>query len=264
MQNENRKTVLITGASGGIGIALAKIFAEHNYNLILTGRNIERLQSLSEEIHAISDVVIDTVIQDLNGQEGAEALFATLNERQLLVDVLINNAGLGMAGPFAEISLEKNLNILNVNCVALTTLTHLLLKQMLKRNSGYIINIASMAAYQAGPFMAVYYASKAYVLSFSEALAEELKKTNVNVSVVCPGPVITEFFARANMFAGRIPSGKYLKIMTAEQIAKATFLGMKKNKRTVIPGALNYISIIFNKFTPRRITAKFAGFFNLK
>jgi uncharacterized protein len=204
---ENRKTALITGASSGIGYELAGLFASSGHDLVLVARNEQRLSRLAEELQQRIGVAVTVLVKDLAAPRAAEEIVVELQNRSLHVDILVNNAGFGEYGPFHETSLERKLQMIQVNVAELTQLTRLLLSGMLERNSGNILNIGSTASFAPGPFVAVYSATKAYVLSFSEALAEELKGTGVTVTVLCPGSTETEFAERAKMTESRIFQG---------------------------------------------------------
>ena len=189
------------------------------------------------------------VTADLSQPRAAEGLVATLDERGLEIDVLVNNAGYALYGAFAETDLADELAMIQVNIVALTHLTKLLVRKMIARKEGRVLNVASTAAFQPGPLMAVYYATKAYVLSFSEALANELAGTGVTVTALCPGPTKTGFQARAQMEESKLVRGK--EIMTAETVARAGYAGLMKGKTIVIPGMSNKMMAQAVRFLPR-------------
>ena len=225
-------TALITGASGGIGEEFAKLLASKGCNLVLSARSADKLETLARTLRERHPVRIETVALDL-AAAGAATRLAGFE-----VDVLVNNAGYGTFGPFAESDLEAELGQIQLNVTALTHLTRLLLPGMIQRGRGGILNVASTAAFQPGPLMAVYYATKAYVLSFSEALANELKGTGVKVSCLCPGPTKTGFNERANLGNGGLLSKKSV-MMEASEVALRGYQGLVKGKRLVIPGLLN-------------------------
>ena len=197
-------TALITGASAGLGTDFARILAGQKYDLILTARNEEKLKSLASELSSNHSVKCHTISADLAKPGSAASLARQIKERGLKVDVLINNAGCGLWGPFADSVPSDMAGMIQLNVNALTELTREFLPGMITRKQGRILNVASTAAFQPGPWMAVYYATKAYVLSFGEALATELKGTGVTVTTLCPGPTKTEFFERANMTQSRL------------------------------------------------------------
>ena len=192
------KTALITGASVGIGYELAKQFARGGYDLILAARNEEKLAAVSQEVRGLG-VRADYFVSDLAGREAPLALFARVKDRGVPVDVLVNNAGFGALGAFHEIDLRRHLDMIQVNVAALVELTHRFLPDMIARKTGGVLNVASTAGFQPGPHMAIYYATKAFVLSFTEAIGEELAGSGVNVTALCPGPTESEFRSRAKV-----------------------------------------------------------------
>ena len=192
-------TTLITGASAGLGEGFARAFAAENENLILTARRADRLEALAAELRGKHGVRVDLFPADLADPAAPAQLIAAIDAAGLTVDQLVNNAGYGVRGTFAEEDSNAQLGIIDVNCRALVALSRAVLPGMIARKSGGILNIASTAAFQPGPWMAVYYASKAFVLSFSEALHEEVKPHGVRVAALCPGPTHTEFAGRAGM-----------------------------------------------------------------
>ena len=193
------QTALVTGASSGIGEELAKLAAADGCNLVLVARRQERLDALARDLSVAHGVSARVITADLANRAAPRRIAEELTKGRLTIDILVNNAGLGIYGPFWERELGKELEVVQVNVVALTELTGLLLPGMISRKRGRILNVASTAAFQPGPWMAVYYATKAYVLSFSEAIAEELKGTGVTVTALCPGPTITEFQGAAGV-----------------------------------------------------------------
>ncbi len=198
-KNMKHGWVLLTGASSGIGWELAKIFAEHGHSLVLVARREAELNRLAQQLRQNPGVEVKVLAKDLERPEAPQEIFDELQNSKIEIDILVNNAGFGLHGYFYEQDLQKVLALLQVNIMALTHLTRLFLKPMLKRSRGKILNVASTAAFQPGPLMAVYYASKAYVLHFSEALEKELSNTTVRISAVCPGPTESEFQQRAGM-----------------------------------------------------------------
>ena len=198
------KTVLITGASAGIGLEFARLFANDGFKLVITASNEQRLLERARQLHDDYNAEVEVIAENLAHDGAAARLVCEIEKRQLEIDVLVNNAGFGVYGMFCDTDGLKEHELLHVNIVALTELTKLLLKPMLERGSGKILNVGSTAGFVPGPGMAVYYASKAYVLSFSEALANELEGTGVSVTVLCPGPTGTEFQDRAGMGDNRL------------------------------------------------------------
>jgi hypothetical protein len=248
------KTALVTGASSGIGLDLAKRFAAEGYDVALVARSEGKLAEVAKAIEAEHKVRAHVVTADLAKAGAADALVKTLGERGIEVDVLVNNAGYACYGAFAETDLADELNMIQVNIVALTHLTKLVVRQMVARKAGRVLNVASTAAFQPGPLMAVYYATKAYVLSFSEALANELAGSGVTVTALCPGPTKTGFQARAQMEQSKLVRGK--EIMTAETVARIGYAGLMKGKTVVIPGVSNKMMAQAVRFLPRKTVTK--------
>jgi uncharacterized protein len=245
-------TALITGASSGIGLELASIAAADRHDLVLVARQRERLDSVGRGLAEEYGVRVSVLSKDLTNPSAPAELGRELAERGIAPDVLVNNAGIGVYGFFAETPLERELETLQVNIVALTHLTKLFLPGMLQRHRGRILNVASTAAFQPGPIMAVYYASKAYVLSFSEALSSECAGTGVTVTALCPGPTRTEFESRAGSPPG-IAVRKKAFLMSASEVARDGWSGMKAGKRLVIPGFANRLLVQVERVTPRRL-----------
>jgi short-subunit dehydrogenase len=241
---------LITGASAGIGTELARVFAEQGWNLLLTGRNEERLRTLATALEAACGIQARTVAMDLAEPEGASRLKEAVKEP---ITALVNNAGFGSYGPFAESSYEKQTSMVQVNVMALMQLTRLFLPEMQQRREGYILNVASTAAFQPGPTMAVYYASKAFVFSFTYALAAELEESGVSATALCPGLTRSEFIERANLREhGRWP------MMDPRAVALAGYRGMLRRKRVVVPGWYNRITSMISPCLPVRWTSAMA------
>lgn len=250
-----RQTALVTGASGGIGWELARAFAAGGYDLVLVARTAGKLEELAGELRTRHGVAARVVAKDLARPESPDELVAELEGDRVAVDVLVNNAGFATFGPFAETDLARELEELQLNVVTLTHLTKKLLPGMLARRRGGVLNVASTAGFQPGPLMAVYYATKAYVLSFSEALAEELRGSGVTVTVLCPGPTQTGFSARAAMEDSGLFKGM-LKVMDAATVARAGYEGFRAGRRIVIPGLLNKLGTQSPRFTPRALTTR--------
>jgi uncharacterized protein len=247
----NRKTALITGASGGIGEALARTLAQHGYNLILVARTMSKLEALGAELSTKNGVETTSISIDLSAFDASQKLMTELEARKLNVDVLVNNAGFGEYGDFATGDPIKQQQMISLNIMTLTMLTRALLPKMLERKFGRVMNVASTAAFMPGPLMSVYYASKAYVLSFSEALAEELLGTGVTVTALCPGPTESDFQARAAMEDSKLFQGKTL--MTSREVAEQGVAALERGQRVVIPGFINQIQAQASRFLPRAI-----------
>ena len=248
------KLALITGASSGIGADLARELAAGGFDVALVARGVDRLRALADELQAAHKITAHVIAGDLSRPDAPQKLVAELDARGLEVEVLINNAGYALYGPFADLDVADELAMIQVNVVALTHLTKLLLPRMLKRGSGRVLNVASTAAFQPGPLMAVYYATKAYVLSFSEALANETKGSGVTVTALCPGPTKTGFQDRANMQDSKLVRGK--DIMSSAEVARAGYRGLMKGKSVVIPGASNKMMAQAVRFLPRSTVTK--------
>jgi len=251
----NGKTVLITGASSGIGEALAERFADDRYELVLTARSVDKLQGLASRLTSQYGLVARVIPADLEAPDGAKALFDEVKRQNLTIDALVNNAGFGLQGAFAELDLEGQLRIMQLNMSALVALTKLFLSDLIA-SKGKLLNVASTAAFQPGPNMAIYCATKAFVLSFSEAIAEELADTGVTVTALCPGPTATGFADRAG--AGEIMLFKVMTPMTSEAVAKIGYAGFKQGRRVVIAGALNWLMAQSIRFAPRRLATVIA------
>ena len=231
--------ILITGASSGIGADMARIMAEKGHELILVARDKKKLESLKEELNAEVKIISLDVSTTFNCMK----LYNKVKKED--IDVLINNAGFGVFGDFSKTNLDKELDMIDLNVKTVHTLTKLFLKDFKKKDSGYILNVASSAAFSPGPLMASYYASKAYVLRLTEAIYEELRreKSNVSVSCLCPGPVDTNF----NTVAGVSFS---VKALQSYDVAKYAIDKMFKKKLLIIPGTLMKLNYIFNRFMP--------------
>jgi len=249
--NSKTQTALITGASGGIGYELAKLFARDHYNLVLVARSTERLNQVAAELQRQFQVTVKTVALDLASPPAAKFLFDQMEREGVTVDVLINNAGFGGFGEFAGTPEEETLGQIHLNITALTHLTRLFLPPMLARRSGKVMNVASTAAFQPGPLMAVYYATKAYVLSFSEALANEVAGSGVIVSCFCPGATDTGFAKRAGTEDSRL--FKKLRPMNAEVVAGDGYRGLMAGQTVVISGLQNWLVAESVRFAPRKM-----------
>jgi short-subunit dehydrogenase len=256
------KTVLITGASAGIGYELSKVFAKNGYNLVLVSRNKQRLEVIAKELENQYDIQARVIPKDLSKSSAPQELYDIISADGIDINVLVNNAGIGTNGKFTDFSADNHMDLIQLNITSLTMLCKLFGTDMVKKRSGSILNVASTAAFQAGPFMSTYYASKAYVLMLSEALNNELAKDGVNVTVLCPGPTQTEFFERNEMIDTKIAKSPY--IMTATDVAQAGFAGLMKEKKIVIPGLINKLLAFAVRFTPRSVTTLIARSLNQK
>lgn len=243
------KTALITGASNGIGKELAYHFAKDGVNLVLVARSEDKLQELKKELMGKWDIQVEVMSRDLSKMEEVQSLDKELKEKQIKIQYLINNAGYGLFGNFTETNMDEELNMIDLNIKSLTLLTKLLVKDMVKNGEGRILNVASTAAFQPGPLMAVYYATKAYVLSFTEALENELQGTGVYVSALCPGPTETGFGDRANLSSSKLFKGK---LMSVTEVAEAAYAGLTSGKSLIIPGFQNRMLTVLVRILPRK------------
>jgi uncharacterized protein len=244
------QTVLITGASGGIGYELAKLFARDHFDMVLVARSSEKLNQVAAELQSKFGITVKTVALDLASAPAAKFLFDQMQREGLAVDVLVNNAGFGGCGEFAEMAEEEILGQIHLNITALTHLTRMFLPPMLARRSGKVMNVASTAAFQPGPLMAVYYATKAYVLSFSEALANEVAGSGVVVSCFCPGATDTGFAKRAGTEDSRL--FRKLRPMNSEVVAQDGYRGLMAGRGVVISGVQNWLVAQSVRFAPRK------------
>lgn len=251
------KTALITGASEGIGYELVKLFAKDSYDCVLVARNKEKMDQLAAEVEKSFGIKTRVIAKDLSLPESAQEIYDELNAAGVAIDALINNAGLGLCGDFANSDMAMNMHLIQVNMLSLTRLTWLFLPGMIKRKSGKILNVGSIASYVPSPSFALYNASKAYVLFFSEALREELQGTGVSVTCLCPGATDTQWQSRAGAKGLRLNK---VHIVGPQPVAKAGYEGMMKGKRVVIPGVDNKITVLSSKFAPRVLSLKVAKF----
>jgi len=236
------KTALITGASSGIGASIAKQLAAKKYDCILTARRTDRMESLAKELDGVK---VRVIASDLGTRDGADKLIAEAGDD---IDVLVNNAGFGVYGKFAEQSLDRVMQMVALNLVSLTTLTHHYVKCMVAKKSGRVLQVSSIGAYQPSPLYAVYSATKSYVLSFSEAINFELKGTGVSVTTICPGVTATEFHEVADH-----PKPKWMEMftMTADDVAAIGIRAMENGRAVVTPGFSNKMTAFFVKLVPR-------------
>ncbi len=255
-----KETVLITGASSGIGLELAKCFAADQSNLILVARNTPALEKLAAELRAQHSIEAHVITADLSQSDAAQKIFDELKGRGMVVDVLVNNAGFGLHGSFAELPLLRQLEIIQVNVTALVALTGLFLPGMIQRERGGILNVGSVAGFFPGPNMAVYYASKAFVLSFSEALHEELRGTDIHVTNICPGPTATNFSQIARSHRVRETQvGK----MTAAAVARIGYEDFRQDNCLSVTGWKNkLLAAVGTTALPRAAARKLVKHYN--
>ncbi len=243
---------LITGASSGIGEDLARQFANHGYDLVLTARREERLQALARELEPLCGVTVVTA--DLAKAKGPATLHKALGDLEITVDVLVNNAGVALSGRFGEAQRKSVTDLLNLNVRALTELTHLIVPGMIERGHGRLLNVASVASFQPMPGLAVYAASKAFVLSFSEALSEELRGSGVSVTALCPGPTRTEM---VSSFDG--VDGMDWLLASAASVAREGYDACAAGQVIRVPGVLNQALVTWSQYQPRWLTRAFSG-----
>jgi uncharacterized protein len=245
-----RKTALITGASSGIGKGLATEFAKDGYNVVLAARSVGKMQSLADSLQKQYNITATVIAADLETDAGAAELHADVKARGITLSALANNAGYGTFGEFHQSELKSELAMMQLNMNTVVVLSKLFMPDLLA-SKGKIINTASTAALQPGPYMAVYYATKAFVLSFSEAVASELAGTGVTVTALCPGPTASGFQDKADMHASALVKGK--RLPTADEVAAAGYKAMQRGQRVYIPGAMNWLMAQSPRFTPRNV-----------
>lgn len=251
----NRSTVLITGASSGIGADLARVFAREGHDLVLVARSRDRLDALAGELGTAHAAAVQVISADLSVPGAARALHERVAREGSVVDVLVNNAGFGMRGAFVDLDPVRQLEMIQVNLVALTELTRLFLPEMVRRGAGRVLNVASTAAFQPGPLMAVYCATKAYVLSFSEALANELKGSGVTVTCVAPGATDTRFGESAGVTSTRLFRAG---MMSSRAVAEAAYAATSKGVALAVPGCRNRLLSASVRFVPVATAARVA------
>jgi uncharacterized protein len=249
-----RPTALITGASGGIGLELARLCAKGGHDVALVARNRDKLEELAKYLSGMYQIRTEVIPADLRVPGAPAALMEEVSRRGFTVDVLVNNAGFGDWGLFGRAELQRQLDMIQVNITALTHLTRLVLPGMVSRRGGRILNLASTAAFAPGPLMAVYYATKAYVLSFSEAIANELDGTGITVTALCPGPTRTGFADQAGMEQSNLFSGPA--VMDAAPVALAGYRGMMRGRAVVVPGLANKLLVQSIRVGPRWMVRK--------
>lgn len=248
------KTALITGASKGIGKELALIFAQNNINLVLVARSSEILTEFKKHLETNYSISVLVVVKDLCSPSSAQELFSEIKANQIEIDYLVNNAGFGDYGTFADTAWERYQKMISLNVTTLTHLSHLFITDWKGYKPGRILNIASTAAFQPGPMMAVYFATKAFVLNLSEGLGQELKNDNITITTLCPGPTHTSFGAESKMNASDVV--KNVKIATAKDVATLGYKSMMKGKSTVIHGSINKLAPFAIRFMPRKWVTK--------
>ena len=248
------RTALITGASGGIGMELARIHAAKGDHLVLVARNSTKLNTLKSELEKAHGIRVHVIAKDLSVPNAAQEIYNEITAENISVDYLINNAGFGDFGMFYETDWDKESTMIRLNISALTQFCKVFLKDMVERNEGKIMNVASTASFQPGPTMAVYYATKAYVLHFSEAINNELSDKNISVTALCPGPTESGFQAAAAMEESKMVKGK--KLPSSAAVARYGYRAMMRGKSVAIHGFRNWMLANSVRFTPRFLVVK--------
>jgi len=257
MPEEIKKYALVTGASKGIGKSISIELAKRGFNLIIVARSESELLTLKNEISKKYNVAVEAIVLDLSKEQAPAELAQNITLKNYRLNALINNAGYGLWGNFCELKLDEQMDMCRLNMDAVTKLCHLLIPNLLKANQSYILNISSTAAYQAVPTLAIYSATKAYILSFTRALRFELKNTSVSVSCLSPGPVDTAFAHRAGMDAFSKMAEKFN--MKPNVVAEIAVKGMLAKKSEIIPGFTNFISVYANRILPKSFIEKMAA-----
>ena len=244
------KIALVTGAASGLGYEFSLLLAHDNYTIIMVDIDKEKLEKAKDDIQNIYDVKIKILVKDLSKPNVADEIFHDIHTP---IDVLINNAGFGLFGFFAKTKWQRESDMLNLHVNTTTRMTKLALKSMIRRGRGRILNVASLAAFQSGPFMSIYYASKAYMLSFSQAIANELKGTGISVTVLCPGPTRTSF--QEVVSASSCKNKIKFNMASAKEVARCGYTAMMKGKTIAIPGMFNKFLAFLPRIVPRNIAA---------
>lgn len=250
LKKNKNKIALVTGAASGLGYEFSLLLAHDNYTIIMVDIDKEKLEKAKKNIQSQNNIDIKILVKDLSKPNVADEIFKDLHKP---VDVLINNAGFGLFGFFAKTKWQRECDMLNLHVNTTTRMTKLALKSMMRRSSGKILNVASLAAFQPGPFMSIYYASKAYLLSFSQAIANELKGTGISVTVLCPGPTRTSFqdVVSANSSKNKIK----FNMASAKEVARCGYTAMMKGKTIAIPGMFNKFLAFLPRIVPRNLAA---------
>ncbi|PYK72175.1 MAG: short-chain dehydrogenase [Verrucomicrobia bacterium] len=249
-----KETVLITGSTGGIGLHLAKEFARRRHPLVLVAPVESELQKVASELKTAGAVSVRIIAKDLEKSKAPQEIFDELSYERIYIDILVNNAGFSQRGKFWEIPIEHEISMLRLNIEAVLRLTKLFLPLMLRRHHGRVLNVASVAGFEPGPLFAVYHASKAFVLSLSEALATELEGTGVTATALCPGPTDTDLFERSGTLSARM--FQKVNLMAPQDVAKAGYEGLTAGERVVVPGVANKIIVFSRRLLPEATLAK--------
>lgn len=250
----SEQTALVTGSSSGIGLNLAREFARHGHPVVLVAPIEEEIEAIADQLSSEFGVPVKAIAADLTDELSIDDILSELEDDGTDIEILCNNAGLGHRGKFWEVPLEDQIEIIRLNIEAVTRLTHAFLPRMIERGHGRILNTASIAGFEPGPLMAVYHASKAYVLSLSEALATELKDTGVTLTALCPGPVDTDFFPKAEM----LDSNAFQKgnVMAPQEIAEAAYPAVMSGERVIVPGGINKALVFSRRFMSESMQAR--------
>lgn len=258
MENSNTKTVLITGASSGIGKALAHQFASNNYDIIAVAQHKNKLTEAAQELKSKYGINVWTIQKDLAHDNAAQELYDEVKEIGRTVNILVNDAGVGQGGMFTEIPMERYMELIHLNIIALTHLTRLYLPEMVARNEGRILQLGSVAGFQPGPLLAVYHATKAFVVSLSEAIATELDEleSDVTITCLCPGPTDTDFFSRADLKDTRVYQNKEMMMQSPEKVAEGAYEALMDGERVYIPGATNKAMTFIRRVIPKSLQAR--------
>ena len=258
MKEGEKKTVLITGFSSGIGRALAQQFAGDGYDIIGVARDKTKMQSTADNLTGQHGIEVKLIQKDLAQDGAAKEVYEEVKRFGKNIDILVNDAGVGQHGNFTDIPYERYAHLIHLNVISLTHLTHLFLKDMVSRDSGRILNLGSVAGFQPGPLLAVYHATKAYVVSLSEALATELEEmeSKVSVTCLCPGPTDTAFFDRADMEETNVVHYKDKLMMPPEEVAEGAYKALMDGERIFIPGTMNKVSTFIRRVIPKSTQSK--------
>lgn len=251
-----RRTAMITGGSAGIGYELAKQFGAHGHDLVIVARQRDKLEAAAGKLEGKFGVKVTTISSDLADPDSPQRLFDALTSEGIDVDFLVNNAGFGLGGDFSDTDIVRELDMIQVNIASLVHLTKLFIPAMIKRKEGRIMNVASIAGFQPGPLMSIYYATKAFVLSFSQAIDEELRNTGVTVTCLCPGATATNFADTAEISNSRLFT--QIGVADAEDIARFGYSAMMKGKRIAIPGMRNKLMVQVERIAPRALVTSLA------
>jgi len=254
MIGSKEKYALVTGASSGIGYELAKLFAQDGKNIVVVARSQDRLEKLKTEIENKSGTKVIVLVKDLSKPDAPQEIFSELEKKNINVDVLVNNAGFSVYGKFAETNLKEELDMIQVNITSLTHFTKVFMKKMVENKSGWILNVGSIGSFGPGPLQSVYCASKAYVLSFSEALANELQGTGVSATCLCPGATDTRFYERGNVWNAKF--AKTWKRTDAAKVAKVGYVALKSRRVMVVAGLRNSLMVFLPRFFPRKLATR--------